>query len=128
MDKDNRLVASLGLHGIGKSSLVRNALHFIYERKYFTGGVVLIQTKNVRDVFSLMKLIQRFIIQALDLSYKEVSEITQKHCTEEALLDFIIDYLNDPKCNKPRCQKNFNNEHKNFLICFDNAEELIRRN
>ena len=104
MDKDNRLITSLGLHGIGKSSLVRNALHFIYERKYFTGGIILIQMKNVRDAFSLMKLIQRQIIQVLDLSYKEVIEMTQKNCTEEALLDYIINFLNDPKSSKLKHQ------------------------
>lgn len=52
-----RLVILLGLHGLGKSSIARNALHYMCERKFFTGGVLLVQLKNVRDVFSLMKQI-----------------------------------------------------------------------
>ena len=52
-----RLVILLGLHGFGKSSVARNALHYMSERKFFTGGMLLIQLKNVRDVFSLMKQI-----------------------------------------------------------------------
>ena len=38
----NRLVILLGLDGVGKSSLARNALHYMSERKFFTGGVVLV--------------------------------------------------------------------------------------
>ena len=45
----------LGLHGIGKSSVARNTLHYIYERKYVTGGILWIQLKGVRDVYSVAK-------------------------------------------------------------------------
>ena len=97
MEKETRMITALGLHGIGKSSVVRNTLHHIYERKYFIGGICLIQTKNVRDVFSLMKLIQRFVIKSLDLSFQEVNKRIEKNCTEEALIDDIIEFLNNPK-------------------------------
>ena len=97
MEKETRMITALGLHGIGKSSVVRNTLHHIYERKYFIGGICLIQTKNVRDVFSLMKLIQRFVIKCKDLSVNEVNDIVEKNCTEEALIDFIIRFLNNPE-------------------------------
>ena len=56
-----RLVALLGLPGIGKSSIVRNALHFITERKFFTGGVILVQLKNVQDIYTFNKRLQRLI-------------------------------------------------------------------
>ena len=36
----NRLVIMLGLHGTGKSTIVRQALHYMCDRKYFTGGVI----------------------------------------------------------------------------------------
>ena len=52
-----RLVILLGLHGFGKSSIARNALHYMTERKFFTGGVLLVQLKNVQNVFTLMKQI-----------------------------------------------------------------------
>ena len=41
-----RLIALLGLPGIGKSAMVWNALHYIIDRKFFKGGVILINTKN----------------------------------------------------------------------------------
>ena len=50
-----RLIMLLGLHGVGKSSVARNTLHFIYERKYLTGGILWVQLKGVKDVYSAMK-------------------------------------------------------------------------
>ena len=52
-----RLIALLGLPGIGKSSIARNALHFMVERKFFTGGVILVQLKNVKDIYTFTKQI-----------------------------------------------------------------------
>ena len=36
------IVPVLGLAGIGKSSLIKNTLHFVSDRKYFTGGILYI--------------------------------------------------------------------------------------
>ena len=33
----------LGLDGIGKSALAKNVLHYAADRKYFTGGIIMIQ-------------------------------------------------------------------------------------
>ena len=41
----SRLITLLGLNGIGKSTVARNAVHFMLERKYFTGGVIFINLK-----------------------------------------------------------------------------------
>ena len=40
--KKERLIFLLGLPGIGKSNLTINALHYMKERKFFTGGIILI--------------------------------------------------------------------------------------
>lgn len=37
---EEKIIMLLGLHGIGKSSVARNTLHYIYERKYVTGGIL----------------------------------------------------------------------------------------
>ena len=44
--KGNRLNYVLGLHGIGKTSLVKAALRFLMERKYFTGGLLYFPIKS----------------------------------------------------------------------------------
>ena len=38
--KSGRLLDLLGLPGIGKSLLARNAIHYLSDRKYFSGGIV----------------------------------------------------------------------------------------
>ena len=46
-----RLLMLLGLHGVGKSSVARNALHYMHERKYMSGGVIWVQLKGVKDIY-----------------------------------------------------------------------------
>ena len=43
-----RLVILLGLHGMHKSAVARNAIHFMLERKYFTGGAIFVSLKDVK--------------------------------------------------------------------------------
>ena len=52
-----RLVFMFGLHGTGKSTIVRQALHYISDRKFFTGGIIQIQLSNVKSTYSLNKAI-----------------------------------------------------------------------
>ena len=44
-DKE-RIINILGLHGMGKSGLARNTLHYIADRKMATGGILLIDIIN----------------------------------------------------------------------------------
>jgi MoxR-like ATPase len=37
-----RLLQLLGLPGTGKSSLARSALHYLYERRFFLGGIIFV--------------------------------------------------------------------------------------
>ena len=46
---DQRLVMILGLHGVGKSAVAKNAVHYMLERKYFTGGVIFVDLKGIRS-------------------------------------------------------------------------------
>ena len=52
---NERLVMLLGMHGVGKSSVARNTLHYIHERKYISGGIIWVQLKGVRDCYSVTK-------------------------------------------------------------------------
>ena len=63
----NKLIPVLGLYGIGKSTLVRNLLNFVADRKYFTGGIVYVQIKDMRNIITVLKLIKRAIVAAFKL-------------------------------------------------------------
>ena len=128
-DNGERLIMLLGLHGVGKSSVARNALHYIHERRYMSGGIVWVQLKGVRDVYSVTKQIQSYIYRSINWTKEEIAELTRDTCTEEDLLVFIINFLNNPKStvkDKFRRQSlQSKGSSYDFLICFDNAEELI---
>ena len=124
-----RFLMILGLHGVGKSCVARNALHYIIERKYMTGGVMWVQLKGAKDIYAILKQIQNFIYRSLVLSKEEITELTRDTCRENDLESFIIEFLNNPMQSKyarnlkrANLQKKQNND---FLICFDNCEELI---
>jgi nucleoside-triphosphatase THEP1 len=49
------LIQILGLPGIGKSSLVRSAIKYIYERKVYLSGIVFVQIKGIREFDRLLR-------------------------------------------------------------------------
>ena len=72
---------------------------------------------------------QHYIYRALEHNEDEVAKKNLKNLTSEDLLDFITDFINDPghekyisRFNK---QKHRQSNKNDFLICFDNADELI---
>lgn len=77
-----KIVALLGLRGMGKSSLARNTLHYAAERKMFLGGIMLIQLKDIRSCFTMLKLIMRAILSFLNLSANEKRKLTDSTCSE----------------------------------------------
>ena len=83
----------LGMHGIGKSSIAKNALNYIAERKLMLGGILWIQLKGVRDIHTLTKLIQRNIYDSLNLSRLEISKYARASCTYQEVIDFIVGYF-----------------------------------
>ena len=99
LDTPQQIFMLLGMHGIGKSSIAKNALNYIQERKFVHGGILWIQLKGVRDIYTLTKLIQRNIYNALTLSRKEVNWYTKKYCTYHDLVDFIVLFFSDPLRN-----------------------------
>ena len=120
-----RLVLMFGLHGTGKSSIVRQALHYISDRKFFTGGVIQIQLSNVKSTYSLNKAIQRAIIKGLKLDKKQLNEIIEENCAEDHLLEMIIDFFNNNLPYPVKKDKARDKNHQKYLLYLDNAEELV---
>ena len=68
----NRLITLIGLPGIGKTSLSKNAIHFISTRKMFKAGIVFMQLKGCSncEIF-LKKLLSFLLIQQTDNSMEK---------------------------------------------------------
>ena len=120
-----RLVFIFGLHGTGKSTIVRQALQYICDRKFFTGGVIQIQLSNVKSTYSLMKAIQRAIIKGLNLTKDQLNEIIEDNCSEDRLFDMITYFFNNNLKYPILKDKHSTNKSHKYLLYFDNAEELI---
>ena len=61
-----RLVILLGLHGMHKSAVARNAIHFMLERKYFTGGAICVSLKNVKHFRQFSEEIKKKLLKSVD--------------------------------------------------------------
>ena len=78
LGNEEHILPLIGLHGIGKSALARNTLHYAAERKMFTGGALLIQLKDMRSNFAMLKLITRATMKFLYLSKTEKIKLVEK--------------------------------------------------
>ena len=67
LDKDNRCIDLVGVSGIGKSSVLKFALHYMNDRKFFTGGIIYINLKHHKSFGTLEKQLKSIILKALNL-------------------------------------------------------------
>ena len=88
---DKRLVMILGLHGIGKSALAKNAAHYMLERKYFTGGVIFVDLKGIKLFKMMTRKICKILINNLDRNYSLRTEIDDMD--QEAFVDFLVEFF-----------------------------------
>ena len=65
----NRLIELIGLPGIGKSSVARCSIHYMMQRKYFTGGIILINLKNDHTFAVLERKLKMVLIDKLKLRH-----------------------------------------------------------
>jgi hypothetical protein len=58
----------MGLPGIGKTSLCKNAVHYMADRKLFKHGIIYMALKGYLNCELFMKkLVQNFVLQNFDL-------------------------------------------------------------
>ena len=48
-----RLIDLVGVNGIGKSCILKFALHYMSDRKFFTGGIIYINLKHHKSFHTL---------------------------------------------------------------------------
>lgn len=95
LEDNYKIVSLLGLRGVGKSCLARNSLHFVAERKIFTGGILLIQLKDIKSTFAMLKLIMRAIFRFLKLDKEERRTLSDKICSQDRLTEYLISFFNN---------------------------------
>lgn len=70
----------IGLPGIGKSSLCKNAVNYIADRKFFKIGVVYMALKGYKncDVF-LKNLVTNFVLDNFELEEDEKKDVLERN-------------------------------------------------
>ena len=61
-----RTIMLLGLHGVGKTALAKNAIHYMLERKFFTGGVIFVNLKGASKFSHLTVRLKKIFDKHLD--------------------------------------------------------------
>ena len=65
----NRLVNIIGLPGIGKTALAKNAVHYINDRRLFKLGIIFFSCKGYKNSNVFMKkLVSNILINNMDLN------------------------------------------------------------
>ena len=64
-----------GLPGIGKSHLVRNVLHYLSERKYFSAGIMYFALNDVKSATQFLNSLRNSAIMFFKLNPQERYEL-----------------------------------------------------
>ena len=81
--KGHRLIQLVGLAGIGKSSVARHSIHYMMQRKYFTGGIIMVNLKNDKLFSILVRKFKMILINKLKLRHSSKREEVEKADFEE---------------------------------------------
>ena len=121
-----RLITLLGHPGVGKSTVANYAMHYVLERRYFSGGVILVNLQQVRHFNTIERKMKKVIISSLNLKFGELRTRIEK-AKDDVICEYIVDFFqqrNDDFKLTNQSAKNSTGK-LNFVLCFDNVEELI---
>ena len=101
-----QLIVLLGLRGIGKSAIAKNALHYMRERRFITGGVILIDLKKVKSMNIFETKMKKMMTKSLNLTRD--SDIFHKieNAEQEHLYDYLEKFFEQSKKNDEFLLKN----------------------
>ena len=92
-----RLITLLGLAGVGKSAVARDALHYVLERRYFGGGVIHIDLDQVRAYSVLENKVKNVIFKSLGLTAEDHLYKKLKKVHDEQFIELLEDFFEQKK-------------------------------
>jgi len=127
-----RLVFVFGLFGIGKSWIARNVLHYLKERKYFCGGLIFLPLNGTRTVDALCHQLYGLLVKNIVVTQDNREFLQNLMDSKSDSINFFVDFFNNNtnftmkrSLRYPGRNLFKNDSAKKYLICLDNAEDLI---
>ena len=129
---DQSLVHIKGPLGIGKSDAMYNAFMYLLNRKYFTGGVILLDLDFQSEFSNFIRSMKKMIIKAFRLPTGDLRKKIDE-ADDEEFREILINIFQQNDSNFILNNQRFsNNKNKTapygklrFLIGIDNAENLL---
>ena len=123
LDKNKpRLVTLLGLRGVGKSAVARNACHYLLERRYFRGGVILIDLNCKKSFEVFVSKLKKIMIKHLKLQASDKTCQRIKKAKDESFIELLEEFFDQSNGSLKLSRKPVNSEKKmKFLLCLENT-------
>ena len=92
-NKRGSIVQLCGNIGVGKSTILSNAVHFMLQRKYFTGFIVL-DLKTIEDFSVFRKQFELTLINILNLRSKPEKRQAIEMASNDEFCRILISFFN----------------------------------
>ena len=107
---------------------MRNVLHYLSERKYFSAGIMYFPLNDVKSASQFLITLRNRAIQFFKLTPAERFELRKEVSSETSITDFMIKLFDGkalPFSGLVK-DKNFSqSKNRRFLLALDNCEVLI---
>ena len=94
LDQKQRLICFHGYTGLGKTYIVRNMMHYIAERKFFLGGIIILKLDDVDTLDRLLQMMFEKSINYFNLSFDEKMNLKAQLFDENFMVEFLINFFN----------------------------------
>ena len=116
------LVTVLGLRGVGKSAVARAACHYLLERRYFRGGIIVIDLDSKKSFDVLVNKLKKVLIKNLKLSAIDERSRRIKKARDESFIELLYEFFDQTNDKLKLANKHINESAKmEFLLCLDNT-------
>ena len=102
-----------------------NAIYYMMPRKYFTGGVIVLDLKRINNFSEFRRKFELTLIKKLRLHSSSMRQVIEQADNED-FAKHLVSFFNQTDDEFILNYKKRDQRSKlTFLLCFDNCEDLL---